>query len=239
MSEQTRLAGNLSWALLCAASMMSFAVAPVAGQESRPLTKYEKCVLGVFYRDRTLDEASVVGGYPAEVGYDPVMTAVVHLALLRKYGVTIGNEMFFPAGQLETRNISGMIWIAHEMKHIAQAEAFGRAQDFLQGYASTIRDGMLSGDGGNEAYLNSPFETDARAVAAAFEKLLNRENDLAAALAGENPDKDVCELVNSGFSAYKAAVARELDARERETYNFLIPSYPFLFPKKVTYTFYK
>ncbi len=204
----------------------------------RQLTKYEKCILSVFYKDQTLDKASVVNGYPAQVGHDPVMTAIVHISLARKYGVTIGREMFFPSGQLDTRDTPGMSWIAHEMKHVAQAEAFGPSQDFLQGYTSTVAGGLLSGDGANDAYLNSPFETDARAVESAFKTLLVRENDLVSALAGENPDKAVCDLVNSNFAAYKAVLARKLEARDRTTYKFRIGSFPFLFLKTVSYTFY-
>jgi hypothetical protein len=204
----------------------------------RQLTKYEKCILGVFYPDQTLDGASVVNGYPALVGYDPVMTAIVHISLARKYGVTIGREMFFPSDQLDTRTLSGMSWIAHEMKHVAQATAFGPPQDFLQGYTSTVAGGLLSGDSVDNAYLNSPFETDARAVASAFKTLFTRENGLASALAGENPDKDVCDLANSNFAAYKAVLARELGTRERTTYKFKIGSFPLLFLKTVTYTFY-
>lgn len=205
----------------------------------RQLAKYEKCILGVFYPEQTLDGASVLNGYPKHVGHDPVMTAMVGISLARKYGVTIGNEMFFPPDQLDTRTRAGMFWLAHEMKHVAQAKAFGPSQDFLQGYTSTIAKGLLSGNSVNDAYLNSPFETDARAVASAFDTLLRLEYELASALAGQDPDKGVCELVDSNFSAYKAVLARELGARERTTYKFKIGSFPFLFPKTVSYTFYK
>jgi hypothetical protein len=211
----------------------------VGSSSKRPLTKYEKCLLGVFYQDQTLEKASVVNGYPSQVGHDPVMTAIVHISLTRKYGVTIGREMFFPPDQLDTRSTPGMGWLAHEMKHVAQAEAFGPPQDFLQGYASTVAGGLLSGDSANDAYLNSPFETDARAVASAFNALLVRENALASAMGGENPDKAVCDLVNSNFAAYKAALASRLGARGQTTYKFRIGSFPFLFLKTVSYTFYK
>ncbi len=225
--------------MLAAAAAALFLYSPLAAADSRQLSRHEKCLLGLFYKDQALNDGKVVNGFPAMVAHDPVMTGIVHIALKRKYGVTIGSEMFFPSGELDTRTKSGMVWLAHEMKHVAQAGVFGPPQDFLQAYSSTIRDGLLSGDGGDAAYMSSPFETDARAVAAAFEVLMSRNGEIGSALSSGDPDEAVCGLVNDRSQEYKALLVRELGGKERETRKFTFPSYPFLLPKKVTYTFYK
>ena len=239
MTGGEKTVGDIARAALFTVAMLILSVPPAAGKEARQLVKYEKCLLGLFYQEDTLDKASVVNGYPEHVGYDPIMTVIVKIALSKEFGVTAGHEMFFPSGRLDTRTKSGMVWLAHEMRHVAQGEAFGRSQDFLQGYATSLRDGMLSGAGREAAYMNSPFETDARAVQNAFKTLLAEDDNLTDALAGGDPDEEVCGLVDFNFSAYKSVLDRELNVRQRETHKFLIPSYPFLLPKKVIYTFYR
>lgn len=120
---------------------------------------------------------------------DP-LTLVALLALrTRASGITLGRRVYLRADQLDDQLRCSLELVAHETAHVLQFIRDGAPQ-FLAKYLGSYLWGLLTGSSERDAYLEIPYEREARKVA---RLALERHAELT----HSSPSEDVSFLDNA------------------------------------------
>ena len=185
---------------------------PAAPENSRKLQAHEQRLLALLYPEDVLRAANICVGRPEGLPEDSVWPLIVLIALQTDCAITVGTNIYFP-WEPDTSTTWGMEWLAHEIRHVQQYGRAGGLDNFLTAYAYYVLVGSLSA-GPSSAYINNPFENDARVYQNGLAHLLSSRPELPEALrlVGEARDTSVGRLVKKNAAAYgdiiKSALAR-------------------------------
>ncbi len=199
-------------------SVQSEQVSEVERRGGRGLTGYEKQVLGLIYGEEVLDGVRVHVGQPQVLPADPMWGLIVRIAVRNGYGVSVGDDVYFPQ-ELDTSEAWGMEWLGHELRHVEQYRQAGGVEEFGAAYVWYLVAGAVSLEAGS-AYVNNPFENDARVYGDCVVELLGQRLELmeGLGLAGDKRDEYLGEQVGRYARQYKRIVQRCLgEAKRRPT----------------------
>ncbi|MCK4850181.1 MAG: hypothetical protein KAT11_02460, partial [Phycisphaerae bacterium] len=88
----------------------------------------------------------------------------------------VGEDMYFPE-ELDTTKVWGMQWLGHELRHVQQYKQAGGIEQFGAAYVWYLTAGAISLEAGS-AYVNNPFENDARVYDGCVVELLGQRSEL-------------------------------------------------------------
>lgn len=185
---------------------------PAAPENSRKLLAYEERILSLLYPDDILKAANICVGSPEGLPEDSIWPLIVLIALQNDCAITVGANIYFPS-EPDTSTTWGMQWLAHEIRHVQQYDQAGGLDNFLTAYAYYVLLGYFS-EGPSSAYINNPFENDARVYQAGISRLLSSRPELYEAMkqTGQARDTSVKQLVKQNAAAYgdiiKSALGR-------------------------------
>jgi hypothetical protein len=123
-----------------------------------------KHTLAAFFPDLNLSRIRVREGIPWYVRGDPLAYAD-------------RNRLYFRPGAYRPDAIEGMALIGHELMHSRQYRELGTWRFRMRYLASYFRN-RLRGMSAREAYLEIPFEIEARAVEEQIRRALGRPCDI-------------------------------------------------------------
>ena len=146
----------------------------------RGLAEYEKQLLGLIYPREIMEAVRIHVGQPKELPDNPVWGLIVQVAVQNGYGVTVGEDVYFPE-ELDTTKLWGMQWLGHELRHVQQYRQAGGVGQFGGAYVWYLTAGAVSLKAGS-AYVNNPFENDARVYDGCVAELLGQRPELLAGL---------------------------------------------------------
>lgn len=142
----------------------------------RGLREHEKQLLGLIYPGELLEAVRIHVGQPKELPDNPVWGLIVQIAVQNGYGVTVGEDMYFPE-ELDTTKVWGMQWLGHELRHVQQYKQAGGIEQFGAAYVWYLTAGAVLLEPGS-AYVNNPFENDARVYDGCVAELLGQRPEL-------------------------------------------------------------
>lgn len=176
----------------------------------RELKGYEKQVLGLIYDEEVLEGVRVHVGEPKVLPRDPVWGLIVQIAVQNGYGVSVGDDVYFPE-ELDTTKDWGMAWLGHEVRHVEQYRQAGGIGEFGTAYVWYLVAGAVSLEA-KLAYVNNPFENDARVYGDCVMELLGERGELIEGLSfgGDKRDEYLGEQVSKYASKYRRIVQRRL-----------------------------
>ena len=190
-------------------------IEPRAGRE---LKDYEKQLLGLIYPTELLKAVRLHVGQPEKLPANPVWGLIVQLAVQNGYGITVGEDVYFPK-ELNTTKVWGMHWLAHELRHVQQYKQAGGIEEFGAAYAWYLLAGALSLEV-DSAYVNNPFENDARVFDGCMAKLLSERPELVAGLGLLEKERGewIAKQIGQYESQYKQIIQGCLsEAKKRQT----------------------
>ena len=148
----------------------------VGANAGRGLRDYEKQWRGLIYPREILEAVRIHVGQPKELPENPIWGLIVQVAVQNGYGVTVGENVYFPE-ELDTTRLWGMQWLGHELRHVQQYRQAGEIERFGAAYVWYLTAGAVSLKAGS-AYVNNPFENDARVYDGCVVELLRQRPEL-------------------------------------------------------------
>ena len=190
----------------------------IEAKAGRGLREYEKQLLGLIYPGELLEAVRIHVGQPEELPANPIWGLIVQIAVQNGYGVTVGEDMYFPV-ELDTTKLWGMQWLGHELRHVQQYRQAGGIEQFGAAYVWYLTAGAISLEAGS-AYVNNPFENDARVFDGCVAKLLGQRPELLEGLklAQEQRREWISRQMSKYEGQYRQIIRGCLDkARKRPT----------------------
>ena len=182
----------------------------VAANTGRGLRDYEKQLLGLIYPKELLETARIHVGQPQLLPKNTVWGFIVHIAVQNDYGVTVGQNIYFPE-EPDTTKLWGIQWLTHELRHVQQYKQAGGLDPFGAAYVWYLTAGAVSLKP-DSAYVNNPFENDARVYDSCIAELLGQRPELLKALALAKKDRaeQISREINKYASRYKEILRASL-----------------------------
>ncbi len=146
----------------------------------RGLKDYERQLLGLRYPTELLEAARIHVGQPEKLPANPAWGLIVQVAVQSGYGITVGEDVYFPE-ELDMTEVWGMQWLSHELRHVQQYRQAGGIEEFGRAYMWYLMAGVISLEA-DSAYVNSPFENDARVFDGCLAKLMSQRPELVLGL---------------------------------------------------------
>lgn len=155
-------------------------VGDVEIRTGRVLKDYEKQLLGLIYPTELLEAVRIHMGPPEKLPSNPAWGLIVQVALQNGYGITVGEDVYFPEG-VDTAQVWGIQWLVHELRHVEQYRQAGGVDQFGRAYVWYLTAGLISLDP-RMTYVKNPFENDARVYDGCMEELLRQRPELVEGL---------------------------------------------------------
>ena len=184
----------------------------------RVLKDYEKQLLGLIYPTELLEAVRIHTGQPENLPSNPAWGLIVQLAVQNGYGITVGEDVYFPEG-VDTTRVWGIQWLVHEFRHVEQYRQAGGVDQFGRAYVWYLTAGLISLEPGL-TYVKNPFENDARVYDGCVEELLRQRAELVKGLSLAEKERGewIGKQIDKYEGQYKQIIQGCLsEAKKRQT----------------------